>query len=89
MKQIFNDVKNIDHVHPLPSKKNDLIQTLCHTKCLTTDDSISMEINTTNNRIVPCFYCKNKMEIQEGTILFASNWFHNSCWKKFGESDNE
>lgn len=83
MKQISNDMKNIDYAD-FTSKKNDLIQVSYHEEHFD-DDSITMKTNTTNNRITLCFFCKKQMEIKEGIIFYNSNWFHDSCWNKFGE----
>jgi len=31
-------------------------------------------------RVVKCELCGMEMELEEGTILYDSKWFHNSCW---------
>ncbi len=32
------------------------------------------------SRVVKCELCDMEMELEEGTILYDSKWFHNSCW---------
>ena len=32
------------------------------------------------SRVVKCELCGMEMELEEGTILYDSKWFHNSCW---------
>jgi hypothetical protein len=81
MKQIFNNVTNIDYTNSL-TKNYDLINASYHKELF--DDSMNIK---SNNRISLCFCCKKQMEIQEGIVFFNSNWFHNSCWKKFGEKN--
>ncbi len=48
---------------------------------------IENKIQTSNNevghRIVGCSFCGSEMEVVEGTVLYDSNWFHESCWNKF------
>ncbi len=81
MQQMSNIIKNTDSVNVSLSKKNDLIQGAYHK--YSTDNSTNIKTNVTNNRIASCFSCKEQMEIQEGTILFDTNWFHDSCWNEF------
>ena len=85
MQQISNIIKNIDSVNVSLSKKNDLNQGVYHRYL--TDNSTNIKTNMAKNRITSCFSCKEQMEIQEGTILFDTNWFHDSCWQKSDESE--
>ena len=52
-------------------------------------DTIHSIGTKTKNKIVSCFYCREQMEVQETIIIFDSNWFHNTCWKKFSEQNLE
>jgi len=38
-----------------------------------------MELEKTR-RVVKCELCDMEMELKEGTIIFGSKLFHNSCW---------
>ena len=32
------------------------------------------------SRVVKCELCDMEMELEEGTIIYGSKLFHNSCW---------
>ena len=81
MEQIFKNVTNINYTDSLT--KTNLIHTY-HREHF--DDSTKIIANN-NNRIDSCYCCNKQMEIQQGTVLFNSYWFHNSCWKKFGANN--
>ena len=38
-----------------------------------------MELEKTR-RVVKCELCDMEMELKEGTIIYGSKLFHNSCW---------
>ena len=84
MQQMSNIIKNTDSANVSLSKKSDLIQGAYHKYSI---DNSNIKPNMTKNRITLCFSCKEQMEIQEGTILFDTNWFHDSCWQKSDESE--
>ena len=81
MQQMSNITNNIDVVDVCLVKRNDLIQGSYQKKNLSDNST-----NITKNRITCCFSCKEQMEIQEGTILYDTNWFHDSCWQKSKEN---
>lgn len=36
--------------------------------------------NEIGPKVVSCFTCGSEMNIEEGTVLYNSHWFHNDCW---------
>jgi hypothetical protein len=30
-----------------------------------------------------CSFCKRKLELQEGVMVYDRNWYHDECWRSF------
>ena len=39
-----------------------------------------MQVKIPTRKNVRCVHCHKEMEIQEGTVIYNKQWFHDSCW---------
>lgn len=30
-----------------------------------------------------CSFCKSKLKLEEGVMVYDRNWYHNECWEYF------
>lgn len=30
-----------------------------------------------------CSFCKSKLQLEEGVMVYDRNWYHNECWTSF------
>ena len=40
-----------------------------------------MQVQVPRRKIVHCDHCQKQMEIEEGTVIFNKQWFHDACWQ--------
>ncbi len=40
-----------------------------------------MQVEIPRRKIVHCDNCHEEMEVQEGTVIYNKQWFHDVCWQ--------
>ncbi len=46
-----------------------------------------MQVQVPRRKIVHCDHCLSEMEIQEGTVIYNKQWFHDACWQSITRGD--
>ena len=40
-----------------------------------------MQVQISRKRTVSCDHCQKQMEVEEGTVIYNKQWFHDACWQ--------
>lgn len=46
-----------------------------------------MQVRIPRTKVVNCDQCHKQMEIQEGTVIYNKQWFHDACWQSITKGD--
>jgi hypothetical protein len=46
-----------------------------------------MQVQVPRRKVVQCDHCSSEMELQEGTVIYNKQWFHDTCWQSITTGD--
>ncbi|MFB5630601.1 MAG: hypothetical protein ACE5RN_03330 [Nitrosopumilaceae archaeon] len=46
-----------------------------------------MQVEIPRRKIVFCDHCHQQMQIEEGTVIYNKQWFHDACWQSTTRGD--